>query len=128
MKNKLSISLSIVLLTTISYSSYGQTPVNPLVKDYGTIYSMDNVVLPDKNLEYKIVIDLKPSNDDFDKVNKGLINVARAMNLHGAGGVAKENIHIVAVLHYTATPLVLKQLRQESLSTRRQRPSTTLSL
>lgn len=89
MKNKLLFPLSIILLAVISTTSNAQTPANPIIKDYGTIYGLDNVTLPDKTQEYKIVIDLKPANDDYDKVNKGLINVARALNLHAVGGVKR---------------------------------------
>ena len=88
-------------------TSHAQTAANPIIKDYGTIYGLDNVTLPDKTQEYKIVIDLKPSNNDFDKVNKGLINVARALNLHAVGGIPKEQLHIAVAIHYTATPIVL---------------------
>jgi len=110
MKNKLLFHLITFLLTALSLTSEGQTPANPIIKDYGTIYGLDNVTLPDKSLDYKIVIDLKPANDEFDKVNKGLINVARMLNLHGVVGITKEQLHVVAVLHYTATPIVLNNV------------------
>ena len=98
---------TVILLSTISIASCAQTPVNPIIKDYGTIYNLDNVTLPDKSQEYKIVIDLKTSNDNFDKVNKGLINVARALNLHGVAGIPREQLHVSVAIHYTATPIVL---------------------
>jgi len=107
MKNKLLFSLSLTLLGSISFATYAQTPANPIIKDYGTINSIDNVTLPDKSLDYKIMIDLKTSNDAFDKVNKGLINVARALNLHSVGGIPKEQVHVAVAIHYTATPIVL---------------------
>ena len=110
MYNKLLIFLSITLLGFISNFTYAQTPANPIIKDYGTIYGLDNVTLPDKSREYKIVIDLKPANDDYDKVNKGLINVARALNLHAVGGVPKEQLHVAVAIHYTATPIVLNNV------------------
>lgn len=110
MKNKLLFPLSIILLAVISTTSNAQTPANPIIKDYGTIYGLDNVTLPDKTQEYKIVIDLKPANDDYDKVNKGLINVARALNLHAVGGVSKEQLHVAVAIHYTATPIVLNNV------------------
>ena len=104
------ILLTVILLSAISITSYAQTPANPIIKDYGTIYSLNNVALPDKNQEYKIVIDLKTSNDNFDKVNKGLINVARALNLHGVAGIPQEQLHVSVAIHYTATPIVLNNI------------------
>jgi intracellular sulfur oxidation DsrE/DsrF family protein len=110
MNNKTLFHLSFILLSIISFTTYAQTPANPIIKDYGTIYGLDNVTLPDKTQEYKIVIDLKPSNDDYDKVSKGLINVARALNLHAEGGVPKEQLHVAVAIHYTATPIVLNNV------------------
>jgi len=97
--------ISFVLLNCLQANA--QTPVNPIIKDYGTIYAIDNATLPAKNIDYKIVIDLKPANDDFNQVNKGLNNIARMINLHGAAGISKEQLHIVVAVHYTATPIIL---------------------
>ena len=110
MKHKLLFHLSVIFLVAVSSTTYAQTPANPIIKDYGTIYGLDNVTLPDKSQEYKIVIDLKPSNDDYDNVNKGLINIARALNLHAVGGVPKEQLHVAVAIHYTATPIVLNNV------------------
>jgi intracellular sulfur oxidation DsrE/DsrF family protein len=107
MKNKLIFYLSLTLFGSFSVATYAQTPANPVIKDYGTINSIDNATQPDNTLDYKIVIDLKTSNDAFDKVNKGLINVARALNLHSVGGIPKEQVHVAVAIHYTATPIVL---------------------
>jgi hypothetical protein len=77
MKNKLLVYFSIILIGSIPSITYAQTPANPIIKDYGTINSIDNVTMPDPSLDYKIVIDLKSSNESFDNVNKGLIKPAR---------------------------------------------------
>jgi len=103
-------TLLLFLLGVISLTTKAQTPANPIIKDYGTINAIDNVYMPDKNIEYKIVIDLKPSNNKFDQVNKGLNNVARLMNLHGVAGITKEQMNVAVVLHYTATPIVLNNV------------------
>ena len=108
MKNKLHFLLSFLLLGSLS--AYSQTPVNPIIKDFGTIYSIDNAQLPAKDKDYKIVIDLKASNADYSKVNRGLINVARALNLHGAGGVPAERLHMAVAIHSTSTPIVLNDV------------------
>ena len=110
MKNKLLVYFSIILLGSIPSITYAQTPANPIIKDYGTINSIDNVTMPDPSLDYKIVIDLKSSNESFDKVNKGLINVARALNLHAVGGIPNDQLHIAVAIHYTATPIILNNV------------------
>jgi intracellular sulfur oxidation DsrE/DsrF family protein len=110
MKNKLLPALSVIILSFIALTTYAQTPANPIIKDYGTINDIDNVYMPDKDIDYKIVIDLKSSNDKFDEVNRGLNNVARLMNLHGVAGITKEQLNVAVVLHYTATPTVLNNV------------------
>ena len=110
MKNKSLVYFSIIFLGSISGVTYSQTPANPIIKDYGTINDIDNVYMPDKNIDYKIVIDVKSSNDNYDKVNKGLNNVARLMNLHGVAGIKKEQLSVAVVLHYIATPTVLNNV------------------
>lgn len=101
---------SVLLLITVPYITPAQTPVNPVIKEYGTIYALDSVYLPDKSLDYKIVIDFKPTNDKYDQVNKGLLSVARMLNLHAAGGIPPQQMHIVVVIHYTATSIVLNNV------------------
>lgn len=99
--------LLLAIFSTTSIGVVAQTPANPIIKDYGTIYGIENSLQPDKTKEYKIVIDLKASNDNFDRVNKGLINIARMLNLYGAGGVQKEKLKVAVAVHYTATPIIL---------------------
>ena len=86
---------------------WAQTPANPIIKNYGTIYAIDKVAPHDTELDYKIVIDLKSSNDNYDKVNSGLNNVARMLNLHGVAGVPGYKLKVAVAVHYTATPIVL---------------------
>ena len=99
----------ILLLITIIVSGpiLAQTPANPIIKDYGTINKLEGVALNDPDIDYKIVVDLKSSNDNFAEVNKGLNNVARLLNLHGVAGIPRENLHVAVAVHYTATPVIL---------------------
>lgn len=86
---------------------WAQTPANPIIKNYGTIYAIDKVAPQDTDLDYKIVVDLKSSNENFEKVNSGLNNVARMLNLHGVAGVPKYKLKVAVAVHYTATPIIL---------------------
>ena len=96
-----------MLAMLVNAASVGQTPANPIVKSYGTINDIPDVVPTDTGIDYKIVIDLKASNDDFKSVNKGLNNVARLLNLHGVAGIPKDKLHVAVAVHYTATPIIL---------------------
>jgi len=95
------------LLGVISISGLAQSPANPIIKDFGTINDIPGVSPTNTDIDYKIVIDLKASNDDFTAINKGLNNVARLMNLHGVAGIPREKLHVAVAVHYTATPIIL---------------------
>lgn len=97
----------ILLLAVISFSTYAQTPSSELVPEYGIINDISNVTDPDPNLDYKIVIDLKSKSPDPSKINPGLNNIARLLNLHAAGGISADKLKVVAAIHGNATYLVL---------------------
>jgi intracellular sulfur oxidation DsrE/DsrF family protein len=99
--------LTLILIVLTNQVCWAQTPANPIIKDYGTINKIDGLGNNDDKIDYKIVIDLKASNDDYKSVNKGLNNVARMLNLHGVAGVPKEKLHVAVAVHYTATPIIL---------------------
>ena len=93
-----------VLLSTVSLA---QVAVNPIIPDYGTIYSLEGVRLPAKDVHYKVVVDLKAPVTDPSRVNSGLNNLARFLNLHGAAGLGMEDIHLVVAVHGGATSTIL---------------------
>jgi intracellular sulfur oxidation DsrE/DsrF family protein len=89
------------------FPSMAQTPSNIIIPDYGTIWDIQDVVKPDTNLEYQIVIDLKTPVFDPDEVNRGLDNVARMLNLHAAGGIPSDQIKVIVAIHGGATSIVM---------------------
>ena len=104
MKFKLIVLLS--LLTSISYS---QNRVFPAVKNYGGIFEIPYAVeKPDPNMKYNIVVEVERENDKPDSLNWALNNVARLVNLHVMGGVPKENLDVVIVLHGGSTYNVMQ--------------------
>lgn len=98
-----------VLTILIQFSGYAQEKSALIIKDYGIINNVDNVVKPDPTKKYKIVIDLKTSVEDPAKLNRGLENVARMLNLHAAGGVPAENLEVAVAVHGGATPIILDE-------------------
>jgi intracellular sulfur oxidation DsrE/DsrF family protein len=80
-----------------------QTKVNPIVKSYGTVmetpFATEN---PDAGLKYNILVDLMMGSAKPDTVNEGLTSVATLINLHAVGGVKKENIDLILVVHNRA--------------------------
>ncbi|MGD1889235.1 MAG: DsrE family protein [Cyclobacteriaceae bacterium] len=83
-------------------------PQHPIVPTFGGIYDIPEVLKkPDTTLTYQIVIDVTQGAEEYDQLNPALNNIARMLNLHGLGGVPKDKLEVVAVIHSLATPTVL---------------------
>ncbi|MBK8292079.1 MAG: DsrE family protein [Flammeovirgaceae bacterium] len=79
---------------------FAQNKVSPVVKNYGGIFEIPYAdEKPDPTLDYKIVIEVVSNTDKYDSINWPLFNVARLLNLHVTGGVPKEKIQVVVVIH-----------------------------
>lgn len=63
--------------------------------------------LPDPATAYKIVFDIGKAAPAPDKVNPGLIGVARLVNTLAKYGVPRNHRKIAIVIHMGATPIVL---------------------
>ncbi|MGE0587928.1 MAG: hypothetical protein AB7O48_05100, partial [Cyclobacteriaceae bacterium] len=72
-------------------SSFAQKQVNPIIKDYGSVYEIPYAVEKiDPKLDYKIVVEVVRAIEKPEDVNWALNNVARLLNLHAMAGVPKE--------------------------------------
>jgi intracellular sulfur oxidation DsrE/DsrF family protein len=92
----------------ISFSLSAQTRVFPVIKNYGGIFDVpDAVEKPDPNLDYKIVVELTSGSEKPGELNSSLNNIARLINLHAIGGVAKEKLTIVVAIHGEASYSVM---------------------
>ena len=108
MKTKLfKLPLFVLLLLHVPVLSIAQEAYFPIVENFGGIYEIEDAVLPDSELEYKIVVDLKTLQRDKESINPGLNNVARMMNLHGSEGVDAEHLKVAVVVHGSATDVIL---------------------
>lgn len=86
----------------ISISCFSQKRVNPVIKSISVFDVPDAAIKPDPTIQYQIVIELR-DNADPKAMNEGLYNIARLINLHISGGVPKENLDVVVVVHGDAT-------------------------
>jgi intracellular sulfur oxidation DsrE/DsrF family protein len=102
-----SFSLFLVLSLFYQLSLSAQEAQHPVVDGFGGIYEIPGSTNPDPDIHYKIVIDLKTNQPNKERVNVGLNNVARMMNLHGLGGVPAENLSVTVVVHGLATETIL---------------------
>ncbi|MFY0690224.1 MAG: DsrE family protein [Cyclobacteriaceae bacterium] len=98
---------SVAVLCMLCFSLHAQTLESPLIPDYGKIWDVPNAIKPDSSLVYKIAIDLKTRVSEPQKVNRGLDNVARMINLHAVGGINSENIKVAVAVHGGATSIIL---------------------
>lgn len=68
----------------------------------------DAQLVPDPNVEYKVVFDTVVAAENVDDVNPMLVAVARYLNTLAKYGVPPENRKIAVVFHQAAGPIVLK--------------------
>jgi len=102
-------SFLLLIITSfyLQINLHAQEAKYPIVDGFGGIYEIPGSSLPDSEIHYKIVIDLKTNQSDKSEINSGLNNVARMMNLHGLGGVTTENLSVAVVVHGLATETIL---------------------
>jgi len=66
------------------------------------------VVVPDPNIDHKVVFDIVVAAENVDEINPRLQVVARYLNTLAKYGVPAENRHIAVVFHRASTPVILK--------------------
>lgn len=97
MKNIYSIVLIIILFSSNSYSQDAQFPI---VKGYGGIYEIENVVEElEEGKKVKIVIELVSGNETPEEHSFWVNNIARLMNLHGIEGVSPADLDVKVIVH-----------------------------
>lgn len=102
----------VTLIFTINFATAQKgDALNPIVKGFGGVYEIEDAVEMPENKKTKLLVDLMKAETnrgnpdaepDFSKPIWGLINTARLLNLHGVGGVSKENLEVIVVVHGTA--------------------------
>ena len=103
-----SFAIAICLSLNIVAQAQMPKPQHPIVPDFGGIYAIPEAQkYPDTTLTYQIVIDVTQGAEKPDQLNPSLNNIARMLNLHGISGIKKAQLDVVAVIHSSATPVVL---------------------
>ncbi|MFM7853112.1 MAG: DsrE family protein [Flammeovirgaceae bacterium] len=98
----------VVSAAFLTIASSAQTLVFPAVQRYGGIFEIPYAVeKPDPKMKYKIVVEVERESEKPDSLSWALNNVARLVNLHVMGGVPKENLDVVIVLHGGATYITM---------------------
>jgi len=87
---------------------FAQQKVNPVIPSFGGIYAVDNAtVVPDAELDYNIIVDIKTGSSLPENVSPALNNVARMINLLKVGGADASKINVVLAVHASATYALL---------------------
>jgi len=97
MKNIYSVLILIVLFSS---SISAQDAQFPIVKGFGGIYEIDNVVEQlEAGKEVKIIVELVSGNETPEEHSFWVNNIARLMNLHGIEGVSPSDLHVKVIVH-----------------------------
>ncbi len=96
------------LFLVASLSAFSQRQF-PEIDSFGGVFPIPEAEqLVDPNKKYKAVFDItSAAKNQTTEMNPGFESVARFINLHGLAGVKKENLEIVVVIHFQATPIIL---------------------
>lgn len=108
--------IGIALVLMLSSAATAQNWVYPVIKNYGPALSLPNAaVQPDTSLEYKILFDIgSEKTEGADAYNFQLAHVARLINIFATAGVMPDRMKLVAVVHSSATPIVLTNEQYKS--------------
>ena len=72
------------ILVVFSLSAFSQKRINPIIKNYGTIFDIPFAEeKPDPDLAYNIIVEIEKESDRPDSVSWALNNVARLINQIG---------------------------------------------
>lgn len=106
--------------------SHSKSPefVFPIIAGYGGVVARPGAVEQPKagaKVLFEITQDSKPT-----EVNKGLVRVARLLNVYGAAGLKATDINLVIVLHGDATKSILTDSGYEAQSGEAKNPNLPL--
>lgn len=93
---------------------HAQTPVNPIIKNFGTVNEVPYAVeRPDAKMEYKIVIEVISDNPKPAALHEFFEKAAAVVNLHALGGVPAKKMHVVMVIHGPAAQYIVDNVRYQ---------------
>lgn len=92
-----------VLLTILSVyliQAYAQERKFPIIPNYGGIFDIEKSEdIPDRNMNYNIVVEIATGSENPHELNFSLNNVARLINLHAQAGITKDKIKVIVAIH-----------------------------
>lgn len=99
--------LTVIFCSVISFATQAQKKF-PVIKSGGGMFEVPEAEPSvDKKMKYKVLYEISKGADKPDSVNSTLDKLARLVNLHLSAGIPKQNLDVVAVIHFLGTPLIL---------------------
>ena len=96
------------IFATVFLGAKAQNKVNPVVKGFGTVSEVPYAVeKPDPAIDYKIVVEISSAPEKNDAIHEFFDKVAAVVNLHALGGVPKDKLHVVMVVHGAAAQYIV---------------------
>jgi intracellular sulfur oxidation DsrE/DsrF family protein len=101
--------LLIIAFPFLSILGHGQTKLNPVIKDYGTMFDVPFAKdKPDPSKEYKIIVEAGVPLEKPEELYAPFEHISRMYNLHAYCGVPQQNLFVeVVVFGPTAVSVVL---------------------
>lgn len=97
-----------ILFICAGSAVHAQTKVNPVVKGYGAVSPIPYAAeKPDPKMSYQVIIEVNTDNPKAEIVHELLEKTAAAVNLHALGGVSKEKLDVILVIHGPAAQFVV---------------------
>jgi intracellular sulfur oxidation DsrE/DsrF family protein len=94
--------------TFFSLLAQGQVKLNPVIKDYGTMYDVPFATdKPDPSKEYKIIVESATLIEKPEELYGPFEHISRMYNLHVYSGVPQKNLKVEVVVFGPAVSVVL---------------------
>jgi len=98
----------ILAICLLSFSLNAQTKLNPVIKDFGSLYDVPMAkVKADPSLEYKIVVEFRQANEHPKEMHQNFEHIGRMYNLHVHDKISQEKLQVVVVMYGPAAFCVL---------------------
>jgi intracellular sulfur oxidation DsrE/DsrF family protein len=100
--------LFITAFTLLSILLHGQTKLNPVIKDYGTMYDVPFATdKPSPSKKYKIIVESAAPIEKPEDIYAPFEHISRMYNLHVYSGVQRKNLFVEVVVFGPSVSVLL---------------------
>jgi len=100
--------LLIIAFTLLFILVHGQTKLNPVIKDYGTMYDVPFAKdKPNPSKKYKIIVESAATIEKPEEIYSPFEHISRMYNLHVYSGVRQKNLLVEVVVFGPSVSVLL---------------------